>query len=158
MFGANDEPGGEASICSPDVCKMVAGVIKRLREHGPLWVTASTKTLKWCTEEALHYSELFPKNTISFVTDFLLPGSNSMYFRVLLESAWTDLIFQNHHIFSYSSQCATPLLYFFFLKLHFYNVTVQLRSGTNFNTAFKETYIEFSDKQNWWGLFPANLI
>ena len=44
MSGANDEPGGEASSCSPDVCKMVARVIKRLREHGPLWVTDSTPT------------------------------------------------------------------------------------------------------------------
>lgn len=29
MFGANDEPRGEASILSPDVRKMVARVLKR---------------------------------------------------------------------------------------------------------------------------------
>lgn len=57
-FGANDEPGEEASIRSP-VCEIVAKVIKRRGEHGPLWLTASTETLKRCTGEALRYHQLF---------------------------------------------------------------------------------------------------
>lgn len=71
MFGGNDEPGGAAFIRSPDVCKLVARVITRWSKLGPLWLTASTKTLKWCTKEALYYRGQFPKNTISFLTVFL---------------------------------------------------------------------------------------
>lgn len=136
MFGANDEPGGEASIHSPDVCKMVAGVIKRWREHCPLRVTASTKTLKWCTEEALHYCEQFPKNTISFLTEQF-----ALFQCAIQISLRTQYTRDGSHL--QLEICHNERLLYLF-KLYFCYATVQSRVETIFDTrasgALKKTY------------------
>lgn len=123
MFGANDGPGGEASIRSPDVCKMVARVIKRWGEHGPLWVTACTKTLKWCTGEALHYHELFPdwfstsQAAIRFISECC---SNQLEPTCYLNPSHVQLFVTVNN--------STYL--FFLVKLHFCYVTMQMQAGT----------------------------
>lgn len=127
-LNANDEPRGEASICSPDVCEMVARVIKRWREHGPLWVSASTKTLKCFTEEALHYREQFPKNTIS-LTDF--PSSRQQF--SLFPSAIKiplNVWDASHLQPSITANSSTSLL-FCFIKVPFFFFCIQFGRGKN---------------------------
>lgn len=110
MFGTNDQPEGIVAICSPDVCKFVAWV--RWREYGPLWLSASTKSLKWCTKEALHCREHFPKNPISFLTDFLPSRQRFSLFQcaIKISPQTQSLIF----ITSSASQWTAWLLYVYF--------------------------------------------
>lgn len=145
MFGTNDEPGGAAFICSPDVCKSVARVITRWSELGPLWLTASTKTLKWCTEEALYYWGQFPKNTISFLTVFFVLFQPSRQQFTLFQCAFKISLqtqyLMPHHIFTDPPQWTARLLYLSYISI----------SNTRASSAvFKENS---QTTENWWLLY-----